>query len=267
MPMTQTSQSTRPGEVLFARYAYPPNELGYCGPDDSAGLLDVAAQLRSPSKEDFRSRARAFDGAWVYLELIAAHAGIEDPLDPRVVEAYWIGNSLLDEVDPVSFAATARSRFAGEAGAHWAALTSSGSPASTPHHGFQVFTVYPWVLLLGRGDTPLMVLDRCRIRWAQVAAVHGDRLEVMCAPLSWDGHQLGWGPDHQETVRWALDGRSPLARPDIGDWISLHWDWACDRLAPAQLDELRSRTQDQLVITNRALDRQGHCDGGAVGSH
>ncbi|MGW1020020.1 DUF6390 family protein, partial [Streptomyces niveus] len=30
------------GAVLFARYAYPPNELGYCGPADSAALLRPA---------------------------------------------------------------------------------------------------------------------------------------------------------------------------------------------------------------------------------
>ena len=32
-----------PGPVLFARYAYPPNSLGYCGPGDPSALLDAAA--------------------------------------------------------------------------------------------------------------------------------------------------------------------------------------------------------------------------------
>ena len=31
------------GAVLFARYAYPPNELGYCGPDDAAAILRPGA--------------------------------------------------------------------------------------------------------------------------------------------------------------------------------------------------------------------------------
>ena len=26
------------GALLFARYAYPPNELGYCGPDGAGAL-------------------------------------------------------------------------------------------------------------------------------------------------------------------------------------------------------------------------------------
>ncbi|MGV0797940.1 DUF6390 family protein, partial [Mycolicibacterium elephantis] len=25
------------GQTLFGRYAYPPNELGYCGPTDGGG--------------------------------------------------------------------------------------------------------------------------------------------------------------------------------------------------------------------------------------
>ena len=31
------------GPSLFARFAYPPNALGYCGPDDSRGLLEHVA--------------------------------------------------------------------------------------------------------------------------------------------------------------------------------------------------------------------------------
>jgi hypothetical protein len=87
------------GDVLFARYAFPPNELGYCGPADADVLLRHATSAGVPAEEISR-RARLFDGAWIYLELIAAAAGIADPMDARVVEAYWIGNDLLDAVDP-----------------------------------------------------------------------------------------------------------------------------------------------------------------------
>ena len=30
---------TLTGATMFARYAYPPNVLGYCGPDDASPLL------------------------------------------------------------------------------------------------------------------------------------------------------------------------------------------------------------------------------------
>ena len=100
------------GGVLFARYAFPPNELGYCGPADSGGLLRHAASAATlgatdpamPSEEVER-KARKFEGAWVYLELDRGRRGVADPMDLRVVEAYWIGNELLDALDPAALTA------------------------------------------------------------------------------------------------------------------------------------------------------------------
>ncbi len=76
------------GSLAFARYAYPPNELGYCGPAGASAMLnpDAAAEIDR--------RARQFEGAWAYLEFIAESCGLDDALDERVVEAYWIGNDL-----------------------------------------------------------------------------------------------------------------------------------------------------------------------------
>jgi len=81
------------GPLMFVRYAYPPNALGYCGPD---GFADYAAA--GVVDQGLVRQARAFSGAWPYLELIAAGCGIPDPLDHRVAEAYWVGNDLLDRV-------------------------------------------------------------------------------------------------------------------------------------------------------------------------
>src|ERR1039458_5353739 len=89
------------GPLLFARYAYPPNALGYCGPGDSQSLLELGADPGSVGNDEgLRRLARRFEGAWPYVELIAAANRIEDPLDLRVVEAYWIGNELLDRRRP-----------------------------------------------------------------------------------------------------------------------------------------------------------------------
>ena len=82
--------------MLFVRYAFAPNELGYCGPSDSQELLGYGAN--GVVDRGLTAMARQFDGAWPYLELIAGAVGISDPLDHRVVEAYWVGNPLLDRV-------------------------------------------------------------------------------------------------------------------------------------------------------------------------
>ncbi|MGI8879879.1 MAG: DUF6390 family protein [Jatrophihabitans sp.] len=243
--------STVAGETRFARYAYPPNELGYCGPDGAEVLLEAAA---GGAAGDVRDRARSFDGAWVYLEIIAAAAGIADPLDDRVVEAYWVGNALLDTVDPAAFADRARTAFAGESGADWRTLDCR-SPHPVPHHSFQVFAVYPWVALLGRGDTARHVLDRCRIRTGVVTAVAEEHVEVAGRPLTWDGARLALGDPVDESVRWADDGRALSGRQPLrgGDRIALHWDWVCDRLSVEQAEACDAVTQRQLDLTNRVL--------------
>src|SRR5262245_18200159 len=62
------------GAAMFARYAYPPNELGYCRPADSGAVLHYAAE--GEADRGLAALARGFDGAWPYLELISGVTGI-----------------------------------------------------------------------------------------------------------------------------------------------------------------------------------------------
>jgi hypothetical protein len=236
-----------PGDVLFARYAFPPNELGYCGPDESDVLLRHAVSGREPAAEITR-RARLFEGAWVYLELIAAAAGITDPMDARVVEAYWIGNELLDTVEPAAFLAAVRQRFAGQlvgpVANRWRSMPPDHALA---HHGFHVFAVYPWTGLLGvRSGTALSMLDSCRIRWGTVLRVHDTRVDLRSRPLTWDGHRLALGTERVESVRWCAGEVAGRRAPAPGDVVSCHWDWVCDRLTTGQVTELSTRNAHQL---------------------
>ena len=242
------AKPTTTGEQLFARYAYPPNELGYCGPDGSDVLLAAAG---GGAAGDMRARAQRFDGAWVYLQIIADAVGA-DPLDERVVEAYWVGSDLLDEIDADVFGARVRTALAGEVGADWRCLDAR-EPNAVPHHSFQVFAVYPWVGLLGRGDTARHILDRCRIRTGFVESVAEEFLDVRYRPLTWDGAALGLGDDVPERVRWSNAGRALSELPAVGDAVALHWDWACDRLTADQAAAADAHTARQLDLTNAAI--------------
>lgn len=191
------------GALMFARYAYPPNELGYCGPDDAGALL------RPGAVAGMEEQARQFEGAWCYLEFLAESAGVADPLDLRVVEAYWIGNDLLDQADPGALLDRLLVRFRGQTGGTW----REAAHRAVAHHSFQVFDVYPWAALLRAGGHPvaLSVLDRCRIRTGVVTGVDGESATVESAPLGWDGTALLPGAPRQETVRWSTGGRSLIA--------------------------------------------------------
>ncbi len=240
------------GAVLFGRYAYPPNELGYCGPGEHRQLLEqVSARV---DDGDLRRLVRGFEGAWPYLELIAGSAGIVDPLDSRVVEAYWVGNALLDGVDPAAMGRSLDERFADRVGRRsFERLVDAVPAGAVPHHSFHVFGVYPWLGLLrgGRVDEPLRVLDRCRIRWGQVVAIPGDgRAVVTSRPLVWDGRRLLLGVAREERVQLGVGGLGLAGPLRPGDWCSLHWDWACDRLDRARLVALRRYTLAQLDVVN-----------------
>jgi hypothetical protein len=242
--------------LRFATYAYPPNLLGYCGPEDSAAIAEyVTAGVTDGGLVRLE---QAFEGAWPYLELIAAANGIPDPLDERVVEAYWVGNSLLPRVSLKALAEHLQTRFAGRLGRRVEQLLEPLPTGALPHHNFHVFGVYPWVGLLRSGivEEPLRVLDRCRIRWGRVEGIGQGTALVRCRPLEWNGRELCLGPTRLEEVR-ALDsavgrgtrGSSPLIP---GDWVSLHWDWLCERLDLVELRGLRYYSAVQLTAVNAA---------------
>jgi hypothetical protein len=239
-----------PGERLFARYAYAPNHLGYCGPAEAAALEELAKT--GSTDADVRAIASRFSGAWPYQVVLAKLAGIEDPLDERVVRAYWTGGDLLASVDNEAFGRELLAWIGGQAGHYWTHLTPDLLSEAMPTHNFHVFGVYPWTRLL-KSPTPepaVQVLDSCRIRWGRVTSVacDGAKAIIVTSHLTWDGERLGLGDDVEETVEPGF-----VAAPRPGDWLAVHWDHASDRLTDDELGHLKHWTQWQLTATNKRL--------------
>ena len=246
-----------PGPLLFARYAYPPNERGYCGPADSRALLEYgSAGVVDPGISEL---ARGFTGAWPYLQLIAGESGIPDPLDHRVVEAYWLGNELLDTIDVTHLGNSLRDRFGPRSGSSWSYLAETIPAGALPHHSFHVFGIYPWVGMLRgeHGDHPLQVLDRCRIRSGRVVAAQGDAVVVQSRLLLFDGLKLHLGPEMEETVVAEVDGYGFVGDLQPGEWVALHWDWVCDRITDRQRHNLARYTHHHVEMTNEHLAHPG----------
>jgi len=224
------------GRELFARYAYPPNELGYCGPEDTP-IGELA------------SHAREFDGAWPYLRAIADAAGIADPLDGDVVRNYWVGGPLLGKVDPDELTTRLRDAFTGQA---TGMLGAVGGENVLAHHSFHVFVVYPWVLFLDRDpSTPLKVLQDCRIRWGAVQTVEEDHVVIRSAPLTFEHRVLALGGAVTERVRWRKNGESLSPAPTPGSIVAAHWDWVCGTISDADCDALADATARTLELVNQ----------------
>ena len=245
-----------PGPVLFARYAFPPNSHGFCGPADSGGLFEYG--VAGVDDGGLRAMARQFAGAWPYLQLIAAATGLDDPHDHLVVEAYWVGSPRLDRVGTRAVGDSMEDRFRYMTGARFGSLTEGVLAGGVPHHSFAVLCIYPYTGLLPDGRkaaAALTVLDRCRIRWGRVLAVQGDQVVVESSPLTWDGDVLALGPPRTETVVQSVGGIGMIGGVVPGDRVSLHWEWVCDRLSAAQVGRLRRYTERHLAIVNDRTTR------------
>jgi hypothetical protein len=204
--------------------------------------------------------AREFAGAWPYLELIAHGTGLDDPLDRRVVEAYWVGSPRLEQIGVRAIGNSMEDRFRWRSGPRFGTVAEGVLAGGVPHHSFAVFCIYPWVGLLGddrRAAQALTVLDRCRIRWGRVLGVAGDHVSVECRPLTWDGRQLGYGPAEVETVVRAIDGVGLASALAVGDWVALHWEWICDKITERQVKFLKAYTDRHMAIANTARQPAG----------
>jgi Family of unknown function (DUF6390) len=225
------------GHALFARYAYPPNELGYCGPTDGGGASGLA------------SHAKEFDGAWPYLAAIADAVGASDPLDEDVVRSYWVGGPSLAEVDPTGLLNRLRTAFKGQVGGLLEAVHATSGVLA--HHSFHVFVVYPWVRFLDRDPaTALGVMQDCRIRWGTVESVDGEQAVIASRALRLADGALTLGDPRPERLQWKKGELSLAPAPALGSIVAAHWSWACGTLSEDETLALESATRATLGLVN-----------------
>lgn len=225
----------------FARYAAPPNALHYCGPEDEIGI----ALQQQVGADDLRTLALQFDGAWPYLELIAACLGIDDPLDDRVVAAYWEGSPEIDGVPGDVLDSMTRQAHGPRAASEDPLRTAAR--LAVPHHSYHVYCVYPWVGLLRRGivDPSVRVIDQCRISVGRVTSI--DPLMVRHRPLVVEQGLLREG---EPAVRPVAPSTDPQVTPQVGSLVSLHWDWVCAVVDRATADSIASLDARHRELAN-----------------
>lgn len=246
--MESTESSLLDGPQLFARYAFMPNRLAYCGPDDHHALFDYC--IAGATDGGLRGLLRKFTGAMPYLQLIAECNSIPDPLDARVVEAYWLGNELLQGVEVRALHDSLRARFGQQMRASDLELVLGKATAHAhPHHSFHVLEVCP------RHGWPqaLPFMDNCRISWGKVLAADTSTLTVEVMPLLVVGHRLVLGAPEHRIINRAFDGRGFVNSVQTGAWVSIHWNWACQVLSPRQVANLERWTRYHLTIANQTL--------------
>jgi hypothetical protein len=89
-----------------------------------------------------------------------------------------------------------------------------------------------------------------------VEAITGEHVVVESQALTWDGRRLLLAPAAKETVVRTV-GSALAPTLEVGDWVSLHWEWICDRLEERQLAALRHYTDVHLAVVNDGVERSG----------
>ena len=236
------------GPQIFARYAFMPNRLAYCGGDDHRALFDYC--VTGVTDAGLRGLLRTFTGALPYLQLIAECNAILDPFDAQVVEAYWLGNDLLRGVEARALYDSLRARFGRQLRARDLELVLGKAPGGAhPHHSFHVLEVCPRI----GWPQALSFMDNCRISWGKVVSLDGSALIVEMMPLVITGHRLVLGSPKRRTVNREFDGNGFVSTARIGDWVSIHWGWACQVLSLRQVANLERWTRYHLDIVNQTL--------------
>ncbi len=247
--MAVTAPSPTSGLLLFIRYAFMPNHLGYCGGNDAEVLFEHATDGRSDDR--LAPLLAKFSGALPYLRTIAAGNGIADPFDDRVVEAYWLGNDLLARVEAADLNRSLEERFGAQlTPALRDQLMRKAPQGAKPYHLFHVVDVYRH---LESDEVGMAAMESCRISWGQVTAVEGASLVVRRRPLVLRNQQLVLDDARIERVQRTVFDRGFVNDVAVGQWVSIHWGWACEILDERQRGDLERWTSHHLRLANQTI--------------
>jgi len=246
--MNTASPKPFDGAVLAARYAFMPNRLRYCGGDNNCELFNYAAAARGD--DGLKEILKEFETMYPYLRLIAEANKITDPFNYRVVEAYWLGNELLEKVSMRNFyrylvdEQKLKRKFKPKVLERVWGRVADGAK---PHHSWHVFNIprrtghYPI-------EHTLETMDNCRISWGRVTSLSGG-ITVDYQPLELVDNKLILGSLVKKKIIPPIN-QSFIGQVGIGDYISIHWSWICDILSEQQKNNLEKWTRYNLNLSN-----------------
>lgn len=240
------------GLLLCAKYSAAPNFFGYCGPDKNANLVDhLHENIADREVEVILSE---FDTLHLNLNLIARENKIDDVFDEQVVEAYWVGNNLLQNISAGNYTALLSEKFHlplklgrdGFAGIKRKMM----SYRLYPHHSFHVFNIFKRT-----GNDPsfhtLNTMNECRISWGKVTAIRGKLgYTVDTLPLVLKGKKLAFDKPASREIHIDYKGKKVYTQAKVGDWVSFHWGKFCDVLDHNQTENLAYYTRQAVAFFN-----------------
>lgn len=245
------------GLLLCSRYAVAPNFFGYCGPDENASLIDHLKE--KTADKEVSNILSQFETLFPYLKLISAENKIADFFDKKVVEAYWIGNNLLDNISNknYSYLLTEKLDLEKKMGIikFQKVKAKIMSAKFYPHHAFHVFNIFKRTGHNFSSHT-LNTMDECRIGWGKIKKILNSEfriqnvIEIETQQLTMNNKQLTFTNQIAKEIKINYKGKSFFENLKIGDWVSFHWGFVCDTLTQIQVKNLDFYTKQAINFFN-----------------
>ncbi|HNQ31381.1 MAG TPA: DUF6390 family protein [Candidatus Woesebacteria bacterium] len=228
--------------ALASRFAYSPNARGYCG--RSSAQKAFIHCIKNGECDGVVAELSHFIVLHPYLLTIAQAVGAS-PFDYEVIEAYWLGNNLLNKITSADYELLLNA-FETQGVAPWliAQLRTRWPSHFIPTHLFQVLHVG---VGQASGSVPFDIhsINECAVRWAQVEKITstGD-VSVRSARIMQKGGAYILKEDYEEKLK---RDACALTTPVAGSWVALHWGHIVKILRDEELANLTLWTKQTLM--------------------
>ncbi len=240
------------GLSLCSRYAYPPNSLSLCGPEKQN---DLTWYTKSGKTDKGTAEILSqFTTLYPYLTLIASEHKIKDPFEPKVVEAYWIGNELLSGISLKAFERHVTQNLDLKRKIpkkERSILLSKLSFGALPHHAFHVLNVWKRT---GNIDSchSIQTMEACMIAIGEVETILPDSLIITTKPLRYSKDTLYFDAPIKRTITTLGKQDVFVKGLQIGNTVSYHWGRFVEKLTTSKIKRLQFFTKKALQFANQA---------------
>jgi hypothetical protein len=169
------------------------------------------------------------------------------PFDKEVIEAYWIGNELLEDIEGEQFKEFVNKTLVekGLLPERVARKKTENLPEKIyPHHSFHVLYMN---FFTKKVESIPENLDKCIVKWGKVIDVNGHEAVVRSFNVAFDGKFF--------THRTELNTENTLF-PELkrNDNVAVHWNFISKKLGDEEVANLKRYTFENIELANSALN-------------
>jgi hypothetical protein len=228
------------------KYSFITNKKEYCGKKNSFKFFkEFILNPEIKRIKRIEKLLMSFNGFYPYLKLIGESNSL-NPFNEKVVEAYWTGNNLLENIPLKSIKKMILNDFV-KAGlpkkiAEKKALNLKKKVF--PHHSFHVL----YINFISRKVLPILEnLNNCIVLWGKVVKEEKENLKVKGEKLFLEKGKLRF----DKSVIMIKKGF--VQENVLNKFVSFHWNFGVEVLNKKQLKNLKKFSLKNLELVNSII--------------